>query len=490
MTRRELMKASLAAAPGAWLAQAGMGRPQPAPMSPAALRAAGLPIPGAQWHGDSSIGAMLRSGPATPGTPLALVEADLRTRPARLGRQFDMDNLEPRLREGRVPATPTPAERLRETFPHLRRHFVFEYYAWYRTAGWIHWAEAGHTPPVSIAASMMPALGPYDSGTAQVIEQHARWMADAGVGAIALSWWGQGSSDDRLTPLIMDIMRAHDIHVSFHLEPYLPQRAHSYASDVLYLLREYGEKRRWDNFLLLENADGTSAPVFKSFRTILPRTVVDCTGAVVLVPDYTDDSVWRRQTDLIREAVRPTFSRITLLADSLDAGRTVDCGFDGIAIYDSYVRPPVWAAAATTMAARALVSSFSLNCGFDGYIPVVPRGVCDIPLPFEPPIGDVDWASDQARLRAEAASKQRIVDSLAETMRVQATPGAYNASRGFFLTYVNTFNEWHEGTSFEPAKHRAALSPAERARGYHNPANGAWRLETLQQLLRPVTTGR
>ena len=337
---------------------------------------------------------------------------------------------------------------------------------------------------------MMPALGPYDSRSPQVIEQHARWMADAGVGAIALSWWGQGSSDDLLTPLIMDVMRAHDIHVTFHIEPYRDDRARFYASDVLYLLREYGEKRRWDNFLLLENADGSSAPVFKSFRTILPRTIVDCNGITRIVPDYTEDAVWRQQIDELREAVRPTFNRITLLADSLDAGRSVDAGFDGIAIYDSYVRPETWQTAATTMTSRNLLSSFSVNCGFDGYLPIISRGDCDIPLPFEPPVGQVDWTSATSRQMAEAASRARVSDSLAETMRVQVLPDSANRNAGFFLTYVNTFNEWHEGTSFEPARPRAGLTPAELARGYHNPSIGTWRLELLKSELATITAGR
>jgi hypothetical protein len=426
------------------------------------------------------------------GSPLALVETSQRALPRQLGRPTPQDARRPRFPADRPPDAPlSPAvEHLRATFPHLRRHFAFEYYAWYRASPWVHWDETGHTPPVSIAATMMPALGPYDSRSPQVIEQHARWMADAGVGAIALSWWGQGSSDDLLTPLIMDVMRAHDIHVTFHIEPYRDDRARFYASDVLYLLREYGEKRRWDNFLLLENADGSSAPVFKSFRTILPRTIVDCNGITRIVPDYTEDAVWRQQIDELREAVRPTFNRITLLADSLDAGRSVDAGFDGIAIYDSYVRPETWQTAATTMTSRNLLSSFSVNCGFDGYLPVISRGDCDIPLPFEPPVGQVDWTSATSRQMAEAASRARVSDSLAETMRVQVLPDSANRNAGFFLTYVNTFNEWHEGTSFEPARPRAGLTPAELARGYHNPSIGTWRLELLKSELATITAGR
>ena len=41
----------------------------------------------------------------------------------------------------------------------------------------------------------------------------------------------------------MDVMRAHDIHVTFHIEPYADDRALHYASDIQYLITEYGDRR-------------------------------------------------------------------------------------------------------------------------------------------------------------------------------------------------------------------------------------------------------
>jgi hypothetical protein len=388
------------------------------------------------------------------------------------------------------PLTLGPIAALRRRYPHLRRHFVFEYYAWYETNPYFQWAGKEHATPYQIASTMMPALGPYHSMDAAVVEQHARWLADSGVGAIAISWWGPDSNTNRATPLIMDVMKAHDIHVTFHLEPYGPNRATSYAADINYLLREYGEKRRWDNFLLLEHADGTSTPVFKSFRTILPKTVVDCMGIVQTVPDYTADDVWLRQTDAVRENAKPLFNRVVLLADSLDVGRTKAGGFDGMAIYDSYVRPTTWPQAASDFGGSNLLYSFAINCGFDGYVPLKPAGPCDVPLPFEPPVGPIDWTSTASRLIAEEASRARVIESLNTTLALQTDPSRGNWARGFFLTYVTTFNEWYEGTSFEPAKNRASLLPQERAYNYHNPENGSWRLELLKQLLSPITAGR
>ena len=63
-------------------------------------------------------------------------------------------------------------------------------------------------------------------------------------------------------------MNAHDIRVTFFLEPYR-QRVELLSSDIQYLLREYGDKRGWDCFFLHQWADGARAPVFKLFATTL-----------------------------------------------------------------------------------------------------------------------------------------------------------------------------------------------------------------------------
>ena len=73
---------------------------------------------------------------------------------------------------------------------------------------------------------------------------------------------------------------------------------------------------------------------------------------------------------------------------------------------------------------------------------------------------------------------------------MQTDPALSNARRGFFLVYINSFNEWHEGHAFEPMKDFAQLTPDERAQGYHNPSDGVYRLETLGALLRPVLAAR
>lgn len=436
------------------------------PAAPAltdALRAElGFPVPHRLWHGESSVAAAFRTAPG-----------QARER-----------------RRDRRPESPRPRpdatrpDYLETNFPDLRRHFVFEYYPWYGTNPWIHWDEAERRPPLDIAASSYPLLGPYDSRDVRVLEQHARWMAAAGVGAINVSWWGRGTWMDDAMPALMDVMRAHDIHVTFHLEPYRNNRGESYVSDVLYLLEKYGERRRWDVFLLLRNADGSAAPVLKSFRTILPRQVTDCHGVVHQVPDWMADDAWRRQTNRLRQEVRSDFERITLLADSLDIGRTLAAGFDGIAIYDNYVKPATWPQHAQNASNAGLLFSFNTNPGFDGIEPRTPPPPesCYRPRLFEPPAGDLDFGSPAGRAAVARLAQQRITESFNTTVSLQTNPDLSNAKRGFFLVYINSFNEWHEGTQFEPMANAADMRDEIRRFQYHNVDEGGGRLGLLGEL--------
>ncbi|PYQ10677.1 MAG: hypothetical protein DMF80_23575 [Acidobacteria bacterium] len=331
-------------------------------------------------------------------------------------------------------------------------------------------------------------LGAYDVRAKAVLEPQARWIADAGVGAIALSWWGRGSDQDANVPYVMDVMKDHDVKVTFALEPYADYRGQRYASDILYLIEQYGDKRGWDAFLVLKNEDGSEGPVFKGFRCILPRESTDCHGVTRPVDDYTPDAVWRAQTDGLRDALRRDFDHVTLLADSLEFARTPASGFDGIGIYDNNVGPETYAGYAAGASRAGLLFSFNVNPGFDS---IVPRTIpdCYAPPAFVPAAAGLDFARADDRERAAQLSQQRIVDSFAGTVQVQTDPALTNARRGFFLVYINSFNEWHEGHAFEPMKDAADLTPAERSLGYHNPARGDYRLATLGRLVQGVLAG-
>jgi hypothetical protein len=391
---------------------------------------------------------------------------------------------------------------LERLYPDLDRHFIFEYYPWYSgPPEYLHWNYLDRVPPNDLSSVYMPRLGAYDVRSPAVIEQHARWIRETGVGAVALSWWGHDNFMDAAVPLIMDVMKDYDLKVTFALEPYAPDRGRRFADDVLYLLDRFGEKRSFDAFLLPRDASGRQGPVFKGFACILLESTTDCRGQVHRNPNYTPDAVWREQTDRLRLTLRGEFDHLTLLADSLEFARTPASGFDGIGIYDNFIGPDRYLPLARGASEAGLVFSFNVNPGYAQVEPRLPPTVpdrpdidptdpCYVPRDTAAVGGASDWSKAEARERAARASTERIRDSFRATLDAQMDPSLENRERGFFLVYINSWNEWHEGHAFEPMRDAADLTPAERANGYRNPENGSYRLETLRDLMRGVRSAR
>ncbi len=378
--------------------------------------------------------------------------------------------------------------RLRQQFSDLRNHFIFEYYPWYGTNPWRHWDGSGRTPPYDIRATSVPELGPYDSGNPRVLEQHARWIAESGAGAINVSWWGRGSYEDRMVPLLMDVMRDHDLKVTFHLEAYDDNRTDAFASDVQYLITEYGDKRHWDCQLLLSGADGRVGPVFKGFGTTPPPVSTDCHGRTTAIAMWRPDAIWHRQTDRVRETLRRGFDTVWLLSDSTALDRVVAFGFDGSAPYGAFT-PAEWPQLARDCNGLNLTFSPSIGTGFDGIVERnVPPDSCYQPPEFLPP-AKIDWSSASDRERAALLALWQIEASMRTSLNLQLDSTLRNAATGFFIMYIATFNEWHEGTSFEPMKDHAALLPHELPFGYHNPAHGRYRLDYLKPRLEQIIRG-
>ncbi len=118
------------------------------------------------------------------------------------------------------------------------------YYPWYGNpeidGQWIHWPQNNHLPPDDISSDYFPALGAYSSNDPAVVEQHMKWLRQAGVGVIISSWWGQGSREDQAVPLLLRVAEQYEIKVAFHIEPYNGRTAETLVSDIQYLYETYG----------------------------------------------------------------------------------------------------------------------------------------------------------------------------------------------------------------------------------------------------------
>ena len=380
-------------------------------------------------------------------------------------------------------------ESLRARFDDLRRHFVFEYYPWYGNEPFNHWQQWGRVPPADLAGSSMPLLGAYDSRAIAVLEQHARWIAESGVGVVDLSWWGVGSYTDRATSIVMDVMHAHDLKVTFHLEPYGPERAEQLFADVRYLLREYGEKRGWDCFYFNRRDDGREGPVFKLFATTVPSHYIDCHGVRQPVAEFVEDSRWRWATDRVHAEFRSPHPDLLILSgDSWHPERVAAAGFNGFANYDPTTATSAWLEAALGASRRGMVFSFNVNPGFDliervrSQEDLVP-GECYTPVPFFPTTFHLNWNRSEDRERAAGLADARIIETFEQNLWLHTHPWLGNVNAGVFLTYIPSFNEWHEGTEFEPMRAHADLTQSEQKVGYHNSEDGFYRLRRLAELV-------
>src|SRR3954470_3290725 len=86
------------------------------------------------------------------------------------------------------------------------------YYPWYGTysadGSYQHWGQDGHAPPNDIASSYYPARGLYSSSDRGVVTEQMAQIRNAGIDEIAVSWWGQGSDEDRRLALVLPEARA------------------------------------------------------------------------------------------------------------------------------------------------------------------------------------------------------------------------------------------------------------------------------------------
>jgi glycoprotein endo-alpha-1,2-mannosidase len=117
------------------------------------------------------------------------------------------------------------------------------YYPWYGTSAidgaFQHWGQRDHAPPNDIASSFYPARGLYSSTDQLVISAQMDEIRAAGIGEIAVSWWGRGSAEDGRLPEVAAAARADGIAVAIHLEPYPGRTVASIVDDLTYL-RSYG----------------------------------------------------------------------------------------------------------------------------------------------------------------------------------------------------------------------------------------------------------
>ncbi|MFE6036063.1 ThuA domain-containing protein [Streptomyces sp. NPDC056452] len=269
------------------------------------------------------------------------------------------------------------------------------YYPWYGTpatsGSWRHWQQGGRTPPDDIGADLYPKLGPYDSGDiAGAVDQHMKWVQRSGAGVIVYSWWGQGGYEDSIAADVLDSAARHGIRVAWHIEPYGDRTAASVVDDIAYLEGKFGNHPAY-----YRDAGHGNRPAFYIFESLK-------------IQDWS-------ALDAVRDSA-------IVLAQTTDTSKVAH--FGGIYTYDGIAgaTAPGWKQAGDYARANGLV-----------WAPSVAPGYIDdraVPGNTTPTLGRQDGASYDLEWN-------------------NALDPAIGGSPSWVS--VTSFNEWHEGSSIEPA---------------------------------------
>ena len=111
------------------------------------------------------------------------------------------------------------------------------YYGWYGTPevdgkfrNWDHaiiphwrdtsWNNARNFPGFEyIGANFYPQLGCYSSNDVAIIRKHMALIKEAGIGVLAISWWGKNDFTDKSVKAYLDLAQEFGLKLTFHIEP-------------------------------------------------------------------------------------------------------------------------------------------------------------------------------------------------------------------------------------------------------------------------------
>lgn len=122
------------------------------------------------------------------------------------------------------------------------------YYPWYGTpefsGRWYHYKGVDFKRKTIENFAHYPSVGPFDSNDPEIVARHMQLAKYSGIDGFIISWWGQGSFEDKTIPLILSEAAKKGIEITFYYEmvprPVCPENA---AADLLYILNHYGSNK-------------------------------------------------------------------------------------------------------------------------------------------------------------------------------------------------------------------------------------------------------
>ena len=293
------------------------------------------------------------------------------------------------------------------------------YYSWYgnpKSDGtWSNWnhpivlregSGGQYTPPDNIGANFYPARGPYSSNNHRDVATHMIQLRKAGVGTIAVTWWGIGSYTDKSLEVVMNKAAKHGIKVCFHLEPFPGRSAATTREAVVHLLDKYGSHPA-----LYRNPEKGNLPMFYVYDSYL---VPAEEWGTILAPDGSETL---RGTPY--DAVF-----IGLWVKENEGAYMEEGHFDGFYTYFA-------------------TEGFTYGSTPANW-PCLAKWASDHDKIFIPSVGP---GYDDTRIRPWNTANQRDRENGAYYDRMWQAALEVDPS----IVSITSFNEWHEGTQIEPA---------------------------------------
>ncbi len=294
------------------------------------------------------------------------------------------------------------------------------YYPWYGNpefdGEYIHWRHhlmtydhvPQHTYPGGddIGADFYPMDGPYSSHDPAAIRRQMKYLKQAGIGVISVSWLGKDCFEGKGLPLLMDIAAEHDILVNFHIEPVIQKSVQTIREAIVYLTETYG-----DHPAFYRDPSRNMRSMFYVYDSYL-TPVADWAELL-----SKDGSLTIRGTEYDADV-------IGLMINASDKEFILDGHFDG---FYSYFAVDGFSYSSTTLNWPALTKWAKSSDLL--FIPSVGPGYSDL------------------RIRPQNGASQRNRKSgeyydCMFNKAILADP---------YIISITSFNEWHEGTQLEPA---------------------------------------
>ncbi|MEG2061530.1 MAG: alpha-mannosidase [Alistipes sp.] len=130
------------------------------------------------------------------------------------------------------------------------------YYNWYGNTEYngkeVHWGHgvignkdyngpADYIPGgVNVAANFYPEQKNYSSTDPKLIARHVTMMADARIGVVCVTWWGDNDFGTPGLKTLFDEAAKRDMKVCFHIEPYSNRNPENIRTNIAKLIAKYG----------------------------------------------------------------------------------------------------------------------------------------------------------------------------------------------------------------------------------------------------------